>query len=385
MDDPVIETAAPNPLSWLKFVKEIRIDTLFLTGFPGFLGAALLPRILARAPGGRAVCLVQSKFAGLARTRADELESIHPDFAGRIEIVEGDITRRGLGLSGSTLRNEIAGIYHLAAVYDLSVPRQVGMRVNVDGTKHVLEFAGECPALERFQYVSTCYVSGTFAGEFTEDDLDRGQRFHNYYEETKFLAELEVQKCMHDGMPATIYRPSVVVGDSSTGATQKYDGPYSIIRFLLRQPKTAILPVIGDPKRTEVNVVPRDYVLDAITYLSGRPETVNRVYQLADPDPLTVEEMLQEFSRVLDRKLIRIPVPLRVAKLALSHLPGMNSLIGIPADTLDYFVHPGRYGTDRTQAALRSSGIRCPRFPEYLGRLVNFVRAHPEVGSAAMA
>jgi thioester reductase-like protein len=283
------------------------------------------------------------------------------------------------------LRDEIVEIYHLAAIYDLSVPREAGIRVNVDGTRYMLEFAGECPALERFQYVSTCYVSGTFAGDFSEDDLDRGQRFHNYYEETKFLAEVEVQKCMREGMPATIYRPSVVVGDSSTGATQKYDGPYSVIRFLLRQPGTAVMPIIGDPKRSEVNVVPRDFVLDAITYLSGRPETTNRVFHLADPNPLTVEEMLQELSRVLDRRLIRIRLPLRVAKLALAHVPGMYSLIGIPADTLDYFVHPGRYRTDQTQAALRSSGIRCPQFPEYLGRLVNFVRAHPEVGSAAMA
>ncbi len=331
------------------------------------------------------MCLVQSKFADLARTRAGELESIYPEFEGRIDILEGDITRRGLGLgTEGALLDGIVEIYHLAAVYDLSVPRQVGMRVNVDGTRNMLEFAGECPFLERFQYVSTCYVSGTFAGKYSEEDLDRGQRFHNYYEETKFLAEIEVQKCMREGMPATVYRPAVVVGDSSTGATQKYDGPYSIIRLLMRQPKTAILPIIGDTKHSEVNVVPRDFVLDAITYLSGRPESKNHVYHLADPSPLTVEEMLQELARILDRRIIRIPMPLSVAKWALLHVPGVHSMIGIPADTLDYFVHPGSYATSLTQAALRSSGICCPRFPEYLGRLIDFMRNHPEVGSAAM-
>lgn len=343
----------------------------------------MLPRILARSPGHRAVCLVQSKFAGLARERAGEMESIYSAFEGRIEILEGDITRRGLGLALRT--EDIVEIYHLAAVYDLSVPREVGMRVNVDGTKNMLEFAGGCPSLERFQYVSTCYVSGTFAGKYSENDLDRGQRFHNYYEETKFLAELEVQKCMRGGMPVTIYRPAVVVGDSSTGATQKYDGPYSIISLLMRQPKTAVVPIIGDPKRSEVNVVPRDFVLDGITYLSGRPESKNHVYHLADPSPLTVEEMLQELGRALNRKIIRVPVPLAVAKWALENVPGVRSLIGVPADTLDYFVHPGSYETSQTQAALRSSGVRCPRFPEYLGRLIAFMRNHPEVGSAAMA
>ncbi len=332
------------------------------------------------------MCLVQSKFAGLARTRADELASIHPELEGRIDIVEGDITERGLGLAADAqLRDAIVEIYHLAAVYDLSVPRQAGMRVNVDGTKNMLDFAGECAFFERFHYVSTCYVSGNYAGVYSEKDLDRGQSFHNYYEETKFLAEVEVQKCMREGLAATIYRPAVVVGDSSTGATQKYDGPYFIMRFLMRQPRTAILPVVGDPKKHEVNLVPRDFVLDGITYLSGRPESRNQVYQLADPSPPTVEDLIQELSRVCDRKVIRVPLSLGLAKAAILHVPGVNSLIGIPADTLDYFVHPTRYATDRTQAALRSSGVRCPRFPEYAGRLVEFMRHHPEVGSAAMA
>jgi thioester reductase-like protein len=361
------------------------MSTLFVTGYPGFLGAELLPRILARSPGRRAACLVQPKYADLARRRARELESTHPELGDRIDILEGDITERGLGLNAAAaLRKGIVEIYHLAAVYDLSVGREIGMRVNVDGTRHMLEFAAECPALERFQYVSTCYVSGTHSGLFSEDDLDRGQRFHNFYEETKFLAEVEVQKCMHEGLPATIYRPAIVVGDSNTGTTQKYDGPYPVIRFLLRQPGIAILPIVGNPSRTEVNLVPRDFVVDAITFLSGRPAS-RKVYHLADPSPLTVEQMVQELARATRRRIIRVPVPLRAAKMLLARVPGMRYLIDIPPDTLDYFVHPVRYATDRTQAALSGSGIRCPRFPEYARRLVEFALVHPEVGSAAMA
>ena len=111
------------------------------------------------------------------------------------------------------------------------------MRINVDGTRNVLDFAQEARNLRRLHYVSTCYVSGRTAGVFTEHDLEKGQSFNNYYEETKYLAEVEVQQRMRAGLPTTIYRPAIVVGDSRTGATQKYDGPYFVIRWLLRQPR----------------------------------------------------------------------------------------------------------------------------------------------------
>ena len=183
-------------------------DILF-TGFPGFLGSALLPRVLARAEGDQAVCLVQTKFADAAEQRRREIEQSHPDTAGRIRLVEGDITEAGLGLeNGAAQTRSVREIYHLAAVYDLAVKRPVGMKVNVEGTRRVLEFAAECGALERLQYVSTCYVSGRWAGVFTEDDLEKDQSFNNYYEETKFLAEVEVSERMAAGLPATIFSSS---------------------------------------------------------------------------------------------------------------------------------------------------------------------------------
>ena len=196
------------------------MKTVFFTGFPGFLGSELLPRILARDGQLRAACLVQAKYAALARRRVLETGDAHPGLAERIDILEGDIARLGLGLEGAAeLRESVSEIYHLAAVYDLTVGRDLAMRVNVSGTRHMLDFARACPRLQRFQYISTCYVSGTHAGPFCEDDLECGQGFHNFYEETKYLAEVEVQKEMRGGLPATIYRPAVVVGDSRTGAT----------------------------------------------------------------------------------------------------------------------------------------------------------------------
>ncbi len=346
------------------------MPTIFFTGYPGFLGAELLPRLLARSPEMRARCLVQPKFAELARKRA----------AGdaRIEIVEGDITS-----ALNARADDVVEIYHLAAIYDLMVSREAGMRVNVGGTRNVLDFAAACPSLRRFHYVSTCYVSGRYAGTFTENDLEKGQTFNNYYEETKYLAEVDVQKRMRGGLPVTIYRPSVVAGDSRTGATQKFDGPYFVMRWLLRQPHFAVMPMLPQPKRYRFNVVPRDFIITAIERLSALPQSVGKVYQLADPYPMTVDETIDAVAQATNRKVLRIPLTRNVAKAMLDYVPGVYRLMRIPSAAVDYFVHPTLYDTTNARTDLGSLPI--PSFRDYLPRLVEFVRAHPEIGSEAMA
>jgi thioester reductase-like protein len=358
---------------------------IFFTGFPGFLGSELLPRVLERSPDDTAICLVQGKFLEMAQERVERLSQEHPRTRGRIELVEGDITRPGLGISdGGALQQETREIYHLAAVYDLSVKRDLAMRVNVDGTVHMLDFAEGCPNLRRFQYISTCYVSGSYAGIFSERDLIKGQEFNNFYEETKYHAEVEVQKRMRNGLPATVYRPAIVVGDSRTGATQKFDGPYYVIRWLLKQPYVAVMPMVGNPKITRVNVVPSDFLVDALSYLSGVEKSAGKVYQLADPAPLTVDEIIKEAARATGRLVVRVPLPKGVAKTAIDHVPGVYRLMGIPSSAIDYFVHPTYYCCEQTVTDLEGSGIYAPRFPDYIDALVRFLKAHPEIGSDAM-
>jgi thioester reductase-like protein len=360
------------------------MTSIFFPGFPGFLGSEILPRVLRRAPDAEALCLVQPKFADLARARADEIEAGDPELAGRIRLVEGDITAPGLGLGGGESQG-VTEIFHLAAIYDLSVPREVAMRVNVDGTRNVLRFAAGCDALERFQYVSTCYVSGRYAGAFAESDLVKGQEFNNFYEETKFLAEVQVREWMEKGLPVTIYRPSIVVGDSRTGATGKYDGPYYVIRWLLKQPGVALMPVVGNPRRVRLNVVPSDFVISAIDHLSGVEDSKGVVYQLADPDPPTIAEMLDRIVRAVDKPVLRVPTLRPLAKGALGHVPFLERIMGIPPAAIDYFVHPTFYLTDNTRRDLAGTGIEVPPFGSYVDRLVEFVRRHPEIRSKAMA
>lgn len=361
------------------------MPTTFFTGYPGFLGSALLPRVLGRDDDLVAVCLVQPRFLPLAQGRVAELERAEPALRGRIRLVEGDISVPGIGVDGvGDLQREIVEIWHLAAVYDLSVRRDLAMRVNVDGTRHLLDFAGGCPELGRFQYVSTCYVSGRYTGIYRETDLAKGQRFNNHYEESKYLAEVLVQERMADGLPASIYRPAVVVGDSATGVTQKYDGPYFVMRWLLRSPRVTVLPTIGDPTAFRFNAVPRDFVVSAIEYLSGRKEAEGKVYALADPAPLTVAELIDVMAEATGRRVVTIPAPMRLAKAAIEHVPGVYPLLGIPSEGVDYFSHPTHYDTTQASADLAGSGITCPPFPSYVDALVRFVRAHPEISSAAM-
>jgi len=361
-------------------------DTILFTGFPGFLGTELLPRVLSRTPGRRALCLVQPRFAELARRRAREIELRQPELAGRIQLAQGDIGLAGLGLTDVwSLASDVVEIHHLAAVYDLAVSRELGERLNVEGTRNVLAFAEGCARLEALHYVSTCYVSGRYPGLFRETDLDVGQSFNNHYEETKFRAELLVQQAMRGGLPAAVYRPSVVVGDSTTGATQKYDGPYYVIRWILKQPWLAVLPTVGDLEAVRLNVVPRDFVVRALDHLSADPRSRGQVFQLADPEPLTIDEIVRGVEAAAGRHVLRIPLPLAVAKAALDHVPGVYRLIQIPSAALDYFVHPTTYGTEVAAAHLKGSGIDLPRLRDYLPRLVEYVRAHPDVPSAAMA
>ena len=360
---------------------------LLMTGFPGFLGSALLPRLLARRPDTEAVCLVQPQHAVLARSRVKELEITDPHTTGRIRLTEGDITVAGLGLTPAERERleDVREVWHLAAVYDLAVAPEIARRVNVGGTTNVLAFCREQPRLRRLQYVSTCYVSGRYEGEFTEDALELGQSFRNHYESTKYEAELLVRKAMADGLPATIYRPGIVVGDSQTGATQKYDGPYFLATFLARQTTAlAVVPAVGDADRVRVCLVPRDFVVGAMDELSVLDASAGRTYALVDPDPPSVREVVTAFAQHSGTRVVWMPLPLGPVHAMVEHVPGMERMLGLPAEALDYFASPTTYGTGNTTHDLTASGLTCPPFPSYAGRLLDFMQAHPEYDANAM-
>ncbi|KGN43098.1 acyl-CoA-reductase [Knoellia aerolata DSM 18566] len=356
-----------------------------MTGFPGFLGSALLARLLARRPGTDAVCVVQEKHLGEARARLSEIEATEAHVAGRVRLVVGDLTLPGLGLTASDRGSleDVTEVWHLAAVYDLTVGEEVARRVNVDGTARVLELCADLEHLTRLHHVSTCYVSGRHDGEFREDDLDVGQSFRNHYESTKFEAELLVRRAMAGGLPATIYRPGIVVGDSRTGATQKYDGPYFLATFLRRQPPLAVVPAVADPDRVRFCLVPRDFVIEAMDRLSVLEGSRGRTYALTDPEPPTARQLVDRFAHRLGKRVVWVPLPLLLTRVAIS-LPLVERLAGLPAEALEYFASPTTYDTTHTLTDLAGTGVRCARFEDYADRLVDFMVEHPELDSAAM-
>ncbi|HVR71182.1 MAG TPA: SDR family oxidoreductase [Vicinamibacteria bacterium] len=357
-------------------------EVLF-TGFPGFIGARLLPRLLALRPEWRFRCLVQDRFLPQAREGIAAIAREHPHTRGRLAVVVGDITRENLGLERAEARALAAtleGAFHLAAVYDLAVAREVGVRINVDGTRNVLRLLQDAPRLERLHYVSTAYVSGRARGVFRETDLDVGQSFKNFYEETKFLAEVDVAG---SGVPATVYRPSIVVGDSRTGETAKFDGPYFVLSAMERLPSPGVFPRIGSGANA-VDLAPVDFVVEGLARLATIGASRGRTYHLTDPEPPRALEIARLLAGALGKRFLYVPVPALVAAAAFR--PALvQSFFGMPVQALDYFDHPCRHDPSQALHDLEPLGVRCPPFASYVDRLVRFYRdKKAEVRRSAM-
>jgi thioester reductase-like protein len=353
-----------------------RDQAVLFTGFPGFIGARLLPRLMQLRPEWSFRCLVQEKFLDKARQDLAALEAAHAHAKGRATLVVGDIAEPRLGLASAEVRSlqrELVAAFHLAAVYDLAVTRELGQRINVLGTRNVLEFLGEARRLERLHYVSTAYVSGTAVGVFRENELDVGQRFKNFYEETKFLAEVAV---VASRLPRTVYRPGIVVGDSRTGETSKFDGPYFVLSAMRKVPSPGVFLRVGLGKNP-INLVPVDFVLEALAQLSCSASGLGKTYHLTDPDPLSVGEIEELFAKALGKSFVYVPVPMAAAKLALAPR-ALQRFLGMPVQTVDYFDHPCRYDATDASADLAPLGVHCPRMADYLQKLVAFYLAHAD-------
>jgi thioester reductase-like protein len=345
-----------------------------LTGFPGFIGRRLVRSLLEADADARVVCLVESRMEPDARAAAAEID---PE---RVEILPGDITDRRLGLGDADyerLAAEAVIVHHLAAIYDLSVPLESAQRVNVEGTGNVLDLCTRCERLERLVYASTAYVAGTRGGVVYEHELSVGQDFKNHYESTKFQAELWVQQMM-DRVPTTIIRPAIVVGDSRSGETQKFDGPYYMLRVVQAAERSGgPIPQFGR-SRAPFNVVPVDFVIDAMTAAAGDPEAAGRTLHLVDPDPISAAEVLALLAREYAGREPKLRVPPQLVTAALKVPAVRGFYAGAPPEGIRYLNHPVRFDTRQASEMLARHGLRCPRFEEYVGPIVSFFRQHED-------
>lgn len=338
-----------------------------VTGFPGFIGERLLPRLLELHPGTEFLCLVQSRFTEQAQAALTRL-GVPPHRAG---LVEGDITASDLGIDSARrgpILERLDSIFHLAAVYDLAVSAEFAHKVNVLGTRHMIAFAKGAPGFKRFHHVSTAYVSGTFEGVFRETDLDRGQSFKNHYESTKFESEKDVAQ---SGLPYSVYRPGVVWGDSRTGETAKFDGPYSVMGAMEKVP----LVFLDGPKDATMNVVPVDYVIEGLARLSASPLSLGKTYNLTDPDGKDVRTLTRLMAKALGRSYLFVPLPLSLVHAAVS-IPLVERTLGLIPESIKYFGHRCRYDASQAKADLATLGLSCPPVESYIDVIVAFFRAN---------
>jgi thioester reductase-like protein len=355
--------------------------TYFVTGATGFIGRHLLAKLLARK--GEVYCLVrkgsQEKFEELrARFGAD---------GKRLHAVSGDLSKSSLGISPAqrrTLAGRIKHFFHLAAIYDLAADAESQIEANVGGTRNALQLAEQINA-GCFHHTSSIAVAGLYPGVFREDMFDEAEDLDHPYFKTKHDAEALVRRST--AVPYRIYRPAVVLGHSQTGEIDKIDGPYYFFRALkkLRQSLPQWMPVIGI-EGGRVNMVPVDYVVDAMDHIAHKPGLDGGCFHLTDPAPRRIGEVLNIFARAghapemtmrLDARMFAF-VP-AVVKQALAGLPPVKRFtnvvlrdLGIPADAIRMVNYPTRFDAREAERALRGTRIRVPDLQTYAWRLWDY-------------
>ncbi len=346
-------------------------EAVLVTGYPGYIGKRLAARIAAGERNTDIYLLVQPKFLRDARRYASAL----PQGRGNhVHLLAGDILDLHLGLSGAEYRDlvgRLTQIFHLAAISYLGVDSATMARVNVEGTRNMLEVARDARVLKRMNHFSTCFVAGDRVGVISEDELDVGQRFHNPYEQTKFEAEKIVRGAMA-GMPVTIYRPAVVIGDSQTGEIDRFEGPYYLAIKLAVSPLHVPLPL---PPNADfpLNVVPVDFVVEATYVLAHDARAMGRTFHLVDPSPMSSRRLYEILAERTQRKVRRINVPAKTTG-ALMRLPGLERLLRGPRTTLEYGNQMVFYRCANALELLDGTGVRCPPPSDYLDTLIRFVR-----------
>lgn len=342
----------------------------FFTGFPGFITSQLIRQLFKENVTDHVYALILPSEKIKAE---NEIGRILEQYPGRtIELIEGDITVEQLDLKEDVInqiKDNISTFWHLAAIYDLAVPRGIAWKVNVDGTRNVNEFVKQLPNLERYMYFSTAYVAGKREGRLLETELIRPAEFKNYYEETKYEAEIFVEETKNY-VPTTIIRPGIVVGNSVTGVTIKFDGPYFFLNLIDKLKFLPFLPYIGRSTST-INVVPVDYIINAAVFLSGEPSAAGKTVHLTDPNPHPVQEVYRAMVKEMTGKLPKSRIPYSLAKVGLQ-IKGIRKYLGVEFETLDYLTWNATFDTTVAQELLSKSSIRCPDFIKILPNIVKF-------------
>jgi NAD(P)-dependent dehydrogenase (short-subunit alcohol dehydrogenase family) len=359
----------------------------FVTGATGFIGKRLVKTLLARR-GATVYFLVRPGSEG-------KLAALYEDWGvskTRAIPVTGDLTSKKLGVSSEqikALKGQIDAVYHLAAVYDLSADEESQVRVNVEGTRNMVEFAKAIDA-GHVHHVSSIAAAGLYEGVFREDMFDEAEGLDHPYFMTKHESEKIVRKeCK---VPWTVYRPALVVGDSKTGQMDKIDGPYYFFKLIqrMRQILPPWMPSVGI-EGGRINIVPVDFVVACIDHISHAKIVLkNKCFHLVDPEGYRVGDVLDIFSKAAHAPKMNlfinaallgfIPKSVKKGMMALAPVRRIKNAVmkdlGVPDDMFTFINFPTRYDRRELDAVLKGSGIECPNLRDYAWVLWDYWERH---------
>ncbi len=358
----------------------------FVTGATGFIGKRLVKRLLERK-GAVVHFLIREESAD----KVADLRSFWGVGPARAVPVFGDLTAKKLGVAADDvkkLKGQIDHFYHLAAVYDLAADEETQVAVNIEGTRNTVDLAKAIDA-GHFHHVSSIAAAGLYEGVFREDMFDEAEGLDHPYFQTKHESEKIVrQDCK---VPWTVYRPAMVVGDSQTGEMDKIDGPYYFFKLIqrLRQLLPPWMPTVG-LEGGRVNIVPVDFVVNALNVISHQQDIGKKCFHLVDPVGYRVGDVLDIFSRAAHAPRMNlfvnaallgfIPKGVKKSLMALAPVRRVRNAVmkdlGLPEDMLTFVNYPTRFDCRETLAALKGSGVQCPNLKDYAWRLWDYWERH---------